>query len=279
MKSSESYFKKTSFILYLIIGVFALRSGSRVDGLHKYQLNPKPYILSGDRTNWVFLAKYSDEFNETQLDTSKWNDKVPSWGVWSWKPENVYLDNGWLYIKMQYSKHKQDGEMIYYTSGIVRSNSPIRYGYFEAKIRAAKRFPGVCPAFWAYNQEKNLWTEIDFAELTQHQDNLYRIDLTAHAWRHPKLKEGNRPVHKGMHVFILRDPRAAFHIYGCEWDSSMIRWYIDGTAVDSTTNEYWRTQKLYIVLSMGVREPLYDKPSQQGFPTEMAVDYIRAWEK
>ena len=65
---------------------------------------------------------------------------------------------------MEYNEHEQAGKKLHYKSGIIKSRAaPIKYGYFEARIKAAPRQPGVCPAFWVYRREPEKWTEIDFS--------------------------------------------------------------------------------------------------------------------
>jgi beta-glucanase (GH16 family) len=72
------------------------------------------------------------------------------------------------------------------------------------------------------------------------------------------------------------DPRAAFHVYGCEWDAKEIRWYVDGRLIQARKNDYWH-QPLDLALSMGVRGALKTTPSKVGFPTTFQVDYVRVW--
>jgi len=85
--------------------------------------------------------------------------------------------------------------------GIIKSKAkPITYGYFEARLKAAPRFPGVAPAFWIYGSDKDSWTEIDFIELTEVLGNVKRIDTNLHAFQHPKLFNGE----KRMPAFLTK---------------------------------------------------------------------------
>jgi len=181
-------------------------------------------------------------------------------------------------LRMQYHKHKRGTKTLFYTSGIIKSRAtPIKYGYFEARIKAAQRFPGVCPAFWVYRNEKNLWTEIDFVELTEQRKNVKLIDTNTHVFKHPKLP-GSKEVHEHRSWQAPWDPRDDFHAYGCEWDDKEIKWYVDGKLVATRKNDYWH-QPLDVVLSFGVRSPLKEMPSDKEFPTVCQVDYVRVWKK
>ena len=235
---------------------------------------PKP--LSDPQGSWLLQPAYSDEFDGKSLDLSKWDNDVVDWGVWSWLPENAWVDSGNLSLRMNYQEHERKGQRLFYTSGIVRSKAaPIKYGYFEARIQAAPKFPGVCPAFWAFRQEADMWTEIDFVELTQRHNTPRQIDIFSLVHRHPDLKPGEKIVEERT-VMVDWDPRDAFHVYGVEWNESRLNWYIDGVLVGTSQNLYWH-QALDIVLSFGVRRSLRDNPSAQGLPTTALVDYVRVW--
>ena len=39
-----------------------------------------------------------------------------------------------------------------YTSGMLKSYATGTCGYYEARIKGAPLFPGVCPAFWLYSR-------------------------------------------------------------------------------------------------------------------------------
>lgn len=236
-----------------------------------------PQPLSASDGQWVLQSEYSDEFNEKSLDSKKWDNDAKDWGVWSWEPENAWVEDGRFHLRMQYQEHERGGKKLFYKSGIIKSKAtPIRYGYFEARIKAAPRYPGVCPAFWAYRGEKNLWTEIDFVELTQRK-SVKLIDTNTHVFLHPKLPIGKRL--RERHTWEAPwDSRDAFHVYGCEWNATDIKWYVDGKLVNTRKNEYWH-QTLDVVLSFGVRHPLRSEPSDKDFPTEFQVDYVRVWKK
>ena len=227
---------------------------------------------------WILQATHSDEFNERSLDTNKWNSAVDSWSVWSWDPSNVWLMNGSLNIRMTFQEHERGRKQLSYKSGIVKSRAPpILYGYFEARIKGASVYPGVSPAFWAYREDESTWSEIDFVELTEDRDSPRHIDTNTHIFRHPQLRQGET-VHERRVWAAPWDPRDDFHIYGCEWSSEEIRWYIDGKLVNSRSNKYWH-QALDVVLSLGVRAPLDRKPASDGFPTSYQVDYVRVWKR
>jgi beta-glucanase (GH16 family) len=232
--------------------------------------------LQSRNTGWQLLPQFSDEFDGAQLDTAKWDNDVKDWGMWSWEPENIWVGNGRLHVRMDYLEHKRGWQTLYYKSGIVKSKAPpVRYGYFEARIKAASKYPGVGPAFWAYRQDAGEWTEIDFAELTQRYRDVKVIDTNTHVFEQPGYK-GGLPLQETRSWMAPWDPRDDFHVYGCEWDEHEIRWYVDGVQIQSRRNHHWH-QALDVVLSLGLRGDLKRAASAEGFPTTFEVDYVRVW--
>ncbi|PWD99347.1 family 16 glycosylhydrolase [Marinilabilia rubra] len=243
--------------------------------------------IDGD---WVLDPNYSDEFNTTVLDSDKWDDNITSWGLWTWRPENIVANGSSLTIRMDYEHHSRVGfngdllEDLYYYSGAIRSKAPsVKYGYFEAKIKGSEKYPGVCPAFWLYHKEGGLanknptyWTEIDIVELTQNVNyGENAIGLNIHAFNHPNLVD---EIHEGYEWHAPWNPDDEYHVYGVEWDENSIKWFVDGVLRLERENDYW-DQPLDVVLSFGLRKPLKDVPSPEGFPASFDIDYVRVWSK
>jgi len=261
---------------------------------------------------WRLLPEFSDEFPTcTQpwsecaapamvpLNLSKWNTSVASWGEWSWDPANVEVlgplpggvaaprvdevpdYSGYAAITMTYDEHVRDGKTYYYKSGIMKSTIPegITYGRFEARIKGASRWPGVCPAFWAYHHDGDHWIELDFAEMLENASSPNDIDFTSHVF--PPTPGVSKPVHDSTHSIFGFDPRDDFHVYAMEWNSTSLTWWVDDVVVKQTTSAPYFNQgwAMDIVLSFGVRPPLRDEPTAAGFPTTFYVDWVRVWQK
>ncbi|MCK9199932.1 MAG: family 16 glycosylhydrolase [Gallionella sp.] len=254
--------------------VVALQNAWLLGGVTATRGEVKP--LFSQKSGWKLVPQMSDEFGGKALDIAKWDNDVKDWGVWSWEPENAWVDNGRLNMRMKYEEHRRGQWTLFYKSGIVKSKAPpIRYGYFEARIKAASRFPGVAPAFWAYRDDGSEWTEIDFVELTQRRHDVTIIDTDIHVFKQVSFP-GTLPLQEVRSWKSPWDPRSAFHVYGCEWDEKEIRWYIDGRLVQARKNDYWH-QALDITLSLGVRGDLKTTATPEGFPTTAQVDYVRVW--
>ncbi len=263
MQSFKEYFIAGLVIVSFIAVLFSCNSLQAIEP------------ASHPKGQWKLQPDYSDEFNGAVLDGDKWDNDVGDWGMWSWEPYNAYVQDGVLLLRMEYNEHERRNRKLHYKSGIIKSKAkPIKCGYFEARIMGASRQPGVCPAFWVYRQSPGKWTEIDFVELTQFQTNLKQADFVLHVMKHPDL-EGS--LHKNHPWTAPWNPADDFHIYGCLWNENEIKFFVDGVLRKTAENRYF-DQALDVVLSMGVRSPLRDgSPSDDGFPTEMKVDYVRVW--
>src|SRR5581483_3301600 len=121
-----------------------------------------------------YVEVFGDEFDEKQLDTSKW---------WT-----RYIHNGGMldFLNDEQQRYRESGNHVMtghslilmakrtgpgrYESGMIRSKRTFKYGYFEARAKVP-RGRGVWPAFWLASGRragdgKIGWPpEIDIAEL------------------------------------------------------------------------------------------------------------------
>ena len=268
-------------------------------------VNVRP-LSAKDGEKWVIKWNRSDDFNKDEVDWKKWFKKPENFGAWTWDNDrNVAVKDGVLSLTLR----QEPGEVVSYTSGMLKSYSTGTYGYYEARIKGAALFPGACPAFWLYSRiddsvaekGKVRYSEIDIVEITQRGNavegnerimdhNLHTIlsngekGNTGREWRRPHLfTEGQALEYKAPF-----DPREGFHTYGCLVEAEEIVWYVDGLEIGRKKNEFWH-RKMNVALSLGLREPyavftnnrLVPVESKKGgaFPTSMEVDYIRVWEK
>eukprot|EP00462_Mataza_sp_D1_P012691 CAMPEP_0175166274 /NCGR_PEP_ID=MMETSP0087-20121206/27604_1 /TAXON_ID=136419 /ORGANISM="Unknown Unknown, Strain D1" /LENGTH=324 /DNA_ID=CAMNT_0016455851 /DNA_START=198 /DNA_END=1172 /DNA_ORIENTATION=- len=254
---------------------------------------------------WKLLDDFSDEFQVGEnsvlpLNLSKWATNVSSWADWSWSPENVKtvtssggspvvtaesgeVAGSYAAITMTYQPHIRAGKQYFYKSGIMKSTLPagVTYGRFEARIKGASTWPGVCPAFWAFRRDPadNYWTELDFVEMTESQNNVHQIDFTSHVF--PPTDNITKELSNATHKVLDFDPRSAFHVYAMEWNTTSLTWWVDGTVVKQMPaspyfNQGW---PMDVALSLGLRPPLRDNPEPAGFPATFFVDWVRVWQR
>lgn len=265
------------------------------------------------------VEQYTDDFNGTEIDKSKWNTPCRPFATVSFSPDNVKQEDGNLNITIKHHEHDFSKAFphYYFQSGMLNSKGKVTYGYFEARIKGAHVFRGTCPAFWLYSlpgdgkkikpQKENtvVYNEIDIIELQQVPKDFHIMSCDYHIM---VLKpDGTNPdgsekfTNKFLHpqsmwghneTVVDWDSRDDYHLYACENRPDSIIWYIDNKRVASVPNYYWHLG-MYITLSMEPRTPFekwnngkrYPVPTTKeqadaaGFPSTMKVDYIRTWRR
>lgn len=296
-----------------------LLSVSAVPVLAQTYRNCKP-LTAKHADKWVIRRNRSDDFNRDAVDWRTWNKNPESFGAWTWDNEsNVSVSNGHLIITVRRASQverarqmpkKKRGRSSPFTSGVLKSYATGTYGYYEARIKGAPLFPGVCPAFWLYSRiDDSLvrkgdvrYSEVDIVELTQRgtnakgnervmDHNLHTIvsnggsGVAGRAWQRPndeRFKASQSNEYKAPF-----DPREDFHTYGCNVSRDEIVWYVDGIEVGRKKNHYWH-RNMNVALSLGLRAPYTkfennrlvpsdDHPADE-LPTSMVVDYVRVWQ-
>ena len=252
---------------------------------------------------WNLNPTFSNEFNTAELDQEQWTNNVGSWGTWSWDTDNAYITDNALTLRMRQETHSRNGKEFYFKSGIYQSREKVTYGYFEASIKASAKGQGTAPAFWLYSRGEPVPTEeggvqyceIDAIEIFQIPNQLKRLEMNLHTriiedgeltWKRPG--QGDEELTRNTWDAPW-DPRDEFHTYGVWNRLDSIFWYVDGIQRGAKKNLYWHLPMIPTV-SMGLRTPYEryingvrtivpfpDTEPEEGFPTEMFCDYVRAW--
>jgi beta-glucanase (GH16 family) len=242
--------------------------------------------------NWKLV--WSDEFDGSSIDTSKWNFEIDGKGggngeeeYYTDKPENAHIEDGHLLITAIKDGTDADGRTHRFTSARMTTKDKFswKYGRFEARIKMPTG-RGVWPAFWLMPQDSAYggWArsgELDIVEEVGDKPG------TAFGTIHYGDKwPGN--VHTGD-KYILPSGNLSddFHVYAVEWEEGVIRWYIDGNLYQTQTK--WNTtaapfpapfdQKFFIILNFAVGGAWPGPPSPDTpFPQSMDVDYVRVYQ-
>ncbi len=269
--------------------------------------NARPLTAKADE-KWVIRWNRSDDFNGNSVNWRMWHKAPEKFAAWSWDNQrNVSVANGILTITIR--RNPNSGKSAF-TSGMLKSYATGTYGYYEARIKGAPVFPGVCPAFWLYSRiddsqiRKGLvrYSEIDIVELTQRganakgnerimDHNLHAIlsngmrGIAGRQWQRPHDKRFKKTQANEYRAPF--DPREDFHTYGCKVSRDEIVWYVDGVEVGRKKNLFWH-RKMNVALSLGLRAPFAtfennrlvanEKHPAKNLPTSMKVDYVRVWE-
>ncbi|AWB65006.1 hypothetical protein C2869_00475 [Saccharobesus litoralis] len=286
-----------------------------------------PKGMDANQAIYEIVADRSDNFNGNSLDPNKWVNAPKSLivGAWTFAPANAFVKDGVLNIAATQETHTrpfpdvcQGGKTVdrtlYYKSGAIHTHAKGVYGFYEAKIKGVKIFPGLSPAFWLYSTDHPYpdrhvsgsvdYSEIDIVELQQadwrapgDEDPINVMDHNLHArivgkngktfWRRPKPY----PEAQLLHYKAPFDPSKDYHTYVVENRKDKISWYVDGVLVGSKPNLFWH-RPMRVILSMGLRrmfikynpkcqraDPNPNYVVQDGYPEDatMKVDYVKTW--
>lgn len=225
--------------------------------------------------NWKLT--FSDEFNGSQLDSSKWHTTFPNNRRTTptnqekqWYVDDACQVKGGL---LKLVAKKSDLLAFPFTSGMVASWGLFSqtYGYFEMRAKLP-RGKGFWPAFWLLPADKSWPPEVDIFEYLGDDEHATRIYMTT-----LYLKMGKKqPIGS---KYTSSDFSKAFHTYALEWEPSKLTWYIDSIPRFSTTEGVPQIP-MYIVANFAVGGIWPGDPDQNTvFPGIMQIDYIRAYQR
>jgi beta-glucanase (GH16 family) len=229
--------------------------------------------------------RFSDEFDGSSLDTSKWR---PNWFGSSdtsvtepingyeescYDPSQVRVADGMLHltaVRLSAARPgctKKDGSPASYASGMVMSDQKYNftYGYMEARINlpGANNRPENWAAFWANGQSWPRDGEIDVMETLGGEPR----------W-HFHYADGGGHRSTGSR-FDLITPKTGWHTFGALWEPGRITFYYDGREVGSTTSGV-TSSPMYLILNHALSSHI-SGPIQA--PSTLQVDYVRHWQR
>ncbi|MFF3306426.1 family 16 glycosylhydrolase [Streptomyces sp. NPDC002952] len=216
---------------------------------------------------------FSDEFNGTQLDGSKWNSnwfgcsecdtKPPNSAEGSaYSPSQVTVGDGSLHLKLIAKPTTVSGKTYPNVSGLVTSNGKAQftYGAFEARIYTPSSGTQMAnwPSFWLDGQNWPTDGELDVLE-----------GLGGSACYHFHSTAG------GPGGCASGNYSGGWHTFGAEWKQGSVTYYYDGKQVGQITSGV-TSAPMYLILNNAIN------PSHSGtnlVPADMMVDYVRAWQR
>ena len=231
-----------------------------------------------DSDNWKYEPTISDEFNESQLDTSKWYDTNPTWigrAPSLFRSTNVVLKDGMMILTGKREEVPNAPEGFHtFTSAAVQSKRKVLYGYFEIKCKPMKS--ALSSAFWLYTPDSVKQEEIDIFEICGRNDSDSSYERTYFATTHFMIKKHEFKIsdHKAHKTdYILAD---RFITAGLKWTREEIIWYLNGQEIRRRKNDFWHSPET-INFDSEAFPSWWGLPSDDDKGGEFQIDYFRYW--
>ncbi|GAB5525083.1 MAG: hypothetical protein Roseis2KO_29550 [Roseivirga sp.] len=235
---------------------------------------------------------WSDEFNGSEVDPSRWNtyvgDGCPGlcgFGnnelqYYSDRAENVSVKDGKLIIT---AIHDSLESRAYSSAKLLTKDlKHWKYGRIEvmAKLPQGK---GTWPAIWMLPEEKKYggWPrsgEIDIMEHVGYNPGMIYGTVHTESFNHMKGTQ------KGDSIMVA-DASQSFHEYAIEWRKDQIDWFIDGEPYHSFRNtgknsDDWPfDQPFHLILNLAVGGSWGGSRGIDDsiWPQSMEIDYVRVY--
>jgi beta-glucanase (GH16 family) len=240
---------------------------------------------------------WSDEFNGTALDLTKWEYDV-AFNKRGWfnkelqyysagRPENFQVGNGILTIEARHetlnpAKFPDWGGQNYTSGRIYSKGAGWTYGFYEirAKLPCAR---GQWPAIWMLPTDMKKWPddgEIDIMEQVGAEPNY--IYSTLHTGLFNHVKGTQRSAQKSVPSSC-----SDFHVYQLDWRPDRIDIGVDGQGILRVANDQpggkgaWPFDvpfKMILNLAIGGDWAGAKGIDDAAMPQRMDVDYVRVWQ-
>ncbi len=228
---------------------------------------------------------WSDEFNGTSLDLSKWQ---PNWHGGSdsavtnpintgeescYDPKNVSVGNGTLKLKAEQRSFsgcntREDGPARYVSGIVMSKKEDFKYGYYEARvfIPGDGKYGYNFPAFWTNGQHSRGWAQDGEIDIFEILGGGSRGELDWHY--HYNIEPNNRSISTTDPVMSRHD---GWHIFGLKREAGKQTFYYDGKEVGSNSSNLTSSPH-YVIFNNGISS---EHGGQKSVPATMEVDWFR----
>lgn len=271
--------KQIFFIKLILISVLTATCAFAGCSSEDEPIVPKDTIP--DLPGWTLV--WNDEFNGESIDHTKWSHEVNGDGggnnelqFYTDLAENSFIENGSLVI--QALKKVYQGKS--FTSARIRTINKGDWLYGRFDVRAKLPYgQGLWPAIWMLPTD---WVyggwpmsgEIDIMELLGQEPN--KVYGTIHygpAWPNNQHSGGSYTMPSGTFA-------DDYHLFTCEWDSTGMRWFVDGAKYHTELHGQPFDKRFHMILNVAVGGNWPGSPTPSTpFPQRMSVDYVRVYKK
>ncbi|MCT2537847.1 carbohydrate binding domain-containing protein [Aquibacillus koreensis] len=242
---------------------------------------------------------WSDEFDGSEINMDNWSYDVPTNGRWngeiqSYTENNAFIEDGSLILEAREEDITEtDGQTYNYSSAKLITQGKQKWTYGKVEVKA--KMPtgqGIWPAIWMMPEDEpfyGTWPvsgEIDIMEMLGHEPDT--VHGTVHFGEPHQQIQGTHELPDGQ---TFADD---YHVYSIEWEPGEIRWFIDGELYH-TANDWFTKhndnaddytypapfdQDFFLIMNISVGGSWPGNPDDTTvFPQQMAVDYVRVYEK
>jgi beta-glucanase (GH16 family) len=228
---------------------------------------------------------WSDEFNDTSLDASKWAPEVKD--VWynneleatTSSRNNVNVTGGNLNITA--IKENYNGRT--FTSGRINTKGKKDFNFGRVDVRAKlPKGKGVWPAIWMLgsNDSTAPWPacgEIDIMELRGSTPNINNTTM------HFGTTAADHKYKGTQYTLPTGDFSADFHTFSVVRALNQMQFFVDGTMYytfkSSDATPYPFNNPFYVILNLAIGGDFDGNPdANTTFPQTMQVDYVRYYQ-
>jgi beta-glucanase (GH16 family) len=257
------------------------------------QLSSSPVNLS------EYTQIFTEEFNGSSLDRSRWKTSLP------WGPdriinaENQYFVNTFGNNAPAYDPFVFTGETLRitgietppelrqaannqpYLSGVISTSDhfEMTYGYVEMNARVASG-DGLLSTFFLFNQNfEGSSPEIDVLEYIGSTPN--KAFQTYHYYDSNRARwaTGEKQSTPTMESTSSENLSSGFHTYAVLWEPGFVVWYIDGQEVRRLSGARISDEPMNIIVQLVMGSEWIGSPAASAIPAVFEIDYIRAWQK
>ena len=271
----------------------------------------KPFQVKDHAESWLpegreYRLVWQDEFDGTELDTSKWDYRLSMMGMrWpAWTDKGVHLDGkgnavftllsedgkpvssqlqtGYNFMDEPVQQTTFGADHLQWRIGKLKENKfTHRYGYYECRCRLQQK-EGWWSAFWI--QSPIIGASLD-PKQTGSEVDIMESFRPGNVDPHNVFTGGYGLDMQRIHVGGLDLDEKEFHRFGVLWDETGYTFYIDGEE-DGKIEEFLTVRPEFILISTEVRG--YRKEHHSFEPEALEaykagdtflVDHIRVFEK
>tara|TARA_B100001741_G_scaffold208978_1_gene172744 strand:- start:677 stop:2413 length:1737 start_codon:yes stop_codon:yes gene_type:complete len=258
-----------------IVGPFCFNSCTECDS------GPEEYVLV-----------WSDEFNDNNIDLTKWTFETGN-GNWGWgngehqyytsREENAFIEDGKLVIQALYENYNGYN----YTSARMKTVNQGDWVY--GKVKARIKVPsgdGTWPAFWMMptNSVYGGWPNSGEIDIMEHY-GCDHLENHPEATVHNNIYNWNGGIPPTSHGMDIPTATSDFHEYELQWTEDELKFFINGNWLGSyyNINNGWQQwpydQEFYIILNLAIGSHFMSCETENNlFPQRYEIDYVRVYQ-